>query len=108
GLGVPQNRAEAIRLYTLSAEQGDAIACDNLAEMYADAHSGTPDVKLAYFWLAVAGHMPLLDSQPVSPELEQGLRNMISPEEGRGIEARAADWAQKHQFSTTGQGELIA
>ncbi len=54
GRGVPQNDAEAVRWYRLSAEQGHARAQFNLGLMYANGE-GVPQNNLrAYVWFSVA------------------------------------------------------
>ena len=47
GQGVPQDYKEAVRLYRLSAEQGDAKAQNNLALMYEDGLGVPQDYKEA-------------------------------------------------------------
>ena len=55
GRGVPQDDAEAVRLYRLAAEQGHAPAQYNLGAMYAEGH-GVPqdDVEAVRWWRLAA------------------------------------------------------
>ena len=50
GKGVPRDVAEAIRLYRLAAEQGDASAQFNLASIYEGGQGVNPDYTEAIYW----------------------------------------------------------
>jgi TPR repeat protein len=50
GLGVPQDYKEAVRLYRLSAEQGDAKAQSNLGNNYALGEGVPQDYVSAHMW----------------------------------------------------------
>ena len=53
-MGVPQDYTEAVRLYWLAADQGDATAQHNLAFMY-DNGTGVPQdyaKAVSLYWLA--------------------------------------------------------
>ena len=50
GQGVPQDYAEALRLYRLAAEQGDATAQSNLGVMYVNGQGVLQDNVLAHMW----------------------------------------------------------
>ena len=54
GGGVPEDYAEAVRLYRLAAEQGNAKAQNNLGRMYALGEGIPEDDMLAYMWYNLA------------------------------------------------------
>jgi len=54
GQGVPQNYAEAVRLYRLAAEQGIADAQNNLGLMYYNGQGVPQNYQLAYMWFSLA------------------------------------------------------
>ena len=54
GRGVPQNYAEAARLYRLAAEQGNALAQFNLGVMYGNGQGLPQNYQLAYMWFNLA------------------------------------------------------
>ena len=54
GQGVPQNYAEAARLYRLAAEQGDGIAQYSLGLMYYNGQGVPQNYQLAYMWFSLA------------------------------------------------------
>jgi len=54
GRGVPQNYAEAARLYHLAAEQGYALAQYNLGVMYGNGQGLPQNYQLAYMWFNLA------------------------------------------------------
>ena len=55
GQGVPQDDKEAVRLYRLSAEQGDAQAQNSLGFMYDNGYGVTQDYVLAHMWFNLSG-----------------------------------------------------
>jgi len=55
GLGVPQDYKEAVRLYRLSAEQGDAKAQLNLGNNYALGEGVPQDYVSAHMWMNLSG-----------------------------------------------------
>ena len=55
GQGVPQDDKEALRLYRLSAEQGDAKAQLNLGFMYYHGQGVPQDYVLAHMWWSISG-----------------------------------------------------
>jgi len=63
GQGVPQNRAEAIRLYRLAAEQGNAHAQDALGFAYQNGVGVQRDVSEAAKWFRNAADRDNLDAQ---------------------------------------------
>jgi len=54
GVGVPENKAEAVRWYRLAAEQGNALAQTNLGLMYANGEGIPQNNARAYMWWSVA------------------------------------------------------
>jgi len=54
GLGVPENFAEAHKLYRLAAKQGDAKAKNNLGIMYANGDGVPQNNVRGYIWWSVA------------------------------------------------------
>ena len=54
GLGVPQNVAEAVRLWKLASAQGNENAQINLAFMYANGSGVKQNFVLAYMWNELA------------------------------------------------------
>ena len=54
GWGVPQDYAEAVKLYRLAAEVGDVNAQYNLGVMYANRWGVPQDYSFAYMWINLA------------------------------------------------------
>ena len=50
GEGVPESDKTAVKWYTIAAEQGDAMAQNNLGVMYANGDGVLTDSKRAYMW----------------------------------------------------------
>src|SRR5215471_13929105 len=96
GPGVPRDIARAITLFKLAAEQGDGSAAANLAYTYSDPHAGNVDISAAYFWALLALRNPSVLATPLSPPFAASLRNRLSPEDARHIEAQVVDWAKTH------------
>ena len=55
GLGVLQDFKQAVKWYTLAAEQGDASAQVNLGNMYAEGQGVPQDDNRAHMWWNIAG-----------------------------------------------------
>ena len=55
GEGVPQDAAEAVRWYRLSADQGNASAQTNLGLSYSNGEGVLKDSVLAHMWFNIAG-----------------------------------------------------
>ena len=68
GIGVPENVAEAVKLYRLAAEQGYISAQYNLGVMYGNGE-GVPESYLtAYVWWSVSaaqGHQRAKDNMAI-------------------------------------------
>jgi uncharacterized protein len=54
GQGVPQDYAEAVKWYRLSAAQGDAMAQSNLGVMYVNGQGVPQDYVQAHMWFNLA------------------------------------------------------
>ena len=54
GEGVPEDDAEAVKLYRLAAKQGDAEAQNNLGIMYANGDGVPQNNVRGYIWWSVA------------------------------------------------------
>ena len=63
GQGVPQDRAEAIKLYRLAAEQGNAHAQDSLGFAYLDGVEVQQDYAQAAKWYSKAADQGNIDAQ---------------------------------------------
>jgi uncharacterized protein len=63
GQGVPQSRAEAIRLYRLAAEQGNAHAQDALGFAYQNGVGTQRDVTEAAKWFRKSAEQDNIDAQ---------------------------------------------
>ena len=55
GEGVPQDAAEAVRWYRISADQGNAAAQNNLGLSYSNGEGVLKDSVLAHMWFNIAG-----------------------------------------------------
>jgi TPR repeat protein len=86
---VPQDDAEAIKWYTLGANQGDAFAQYGLGLMFRNGYGVEPDVVEAYKWLYLAaqqGHGKAAD------DLDATAARMTA-EQIQQAKARAAAWS---------------
>ncbi len=54
GLGVPQDDAEAVKLYRKAADQGDAVAQNNIGFMYDNGLGVPQDYSQAQMWYNLA------------------------------------------------------
>ena len=63
GQGVPQDYKEAIRLYRLSAEQGNNDAQYNLGQMYSNGLGVPQDYKEAVKWYRLSAEQGVAQAQ---------------------------------------------
>ena len=70
---VPQDHAEAVRLFRLAADQGDALAQVNLGLMYANGEVVPEDYVLSYMWFNLAAAQGNESAQSNKDSLEQGM-----------------------------------
>ncbi len=78
GEGVPEDPAEAARLYRLAAERGHPVAQLNLGELYITGRGVQRDLKQAYFWLSLAARQgrrwAALRREEIAAQMSEGAR----------------------------------
>ena len=77
GWGVPQDCKEAVRWWKLVAEQGHAMAQNNLGAMYVIGQGVLTDFVLAHMWVNLASANGL----EIGPEHREKIVALITPEE---------------------------
>ena len=91
GRGVPQDDAEAVRLYRLAAEQGEASAQLILGLMYATGRGVPQDYVTAHMWLNLAtatGHEN-------ARKARETVAASMTREQIAEAQARAREWANR-------------
>ena len=94
GRGVPQNYAEAARLYRLAAEQGDALAQYNLGVMYGNGQGLPQNYQLAYMWFSLAAAKGVERAASVR---DKAAGNMTLEQIGRAQQLSAECFNRNHQ-----------
>ena len=81
GLGVPQDKSEAAKLYRMAAEQGWPEAMLNLGTMYVEGTGVTKDYVQAYMWFDLGrfNTQHYSNSSPVKRLVRQAL-DRITPQ----------------------------
>ena len=99
GLGVPQDYVEAVKWYTLGADQGYAKAQYNLGLMYANGRGVPPDFVLAHQWLNLAIEAP----PALAPkDMDDAIANRdsiearLTPEELTRAQRLKREWLAAH------------
>src|SRR5690606_14532200 len=108
GHGVPQDLAEAARLYRLAADLGEPRAQYNLGLMYHDGDGVAQSDREALYWLTVAQR----NADGGDPELAEALeRNLVTsplvtppPSEHQAVVRSAQSW-QPVAFTGFGTGD---
>ena len=91
GQGVPQDDKEALRLYRLSAEQGDAIAQYNLGVRYSKGQGVLQDYALAHMWWSISGSKGNKDAVTNRNVVEK----RMSPSQIEKAQELARNWKPK-------------
>lgn len=92
GRGVEKNQAEAVRLFRRAAEQGNAVALDNLGVIYGTGSYGrTKDLILAYVLIGRAADMGRELSVSELPKIKA----VLSPDQLQEGERLAQKWKGK-------------
>ena len=96
GLGVPQDDAEAARLYRLAAEQGNAPAQYNLGVMY-DAGRGVPqDDVQAHMWLNLAASRVTSEQREIAVRGRDNVADRMTPDDRSEAQRLAREWDAAH------------
>ena len=92
GDGVPEDDAEAVRLFRLAAEQGFALAQFNLGVMYANGEGVPEDDVLAYMWFNVAAAQGYEGAQGNKDLLEE----RMTREQIAEAQRLSREWIEAH------------
>ena len=95
GLGVPQDRAQALSWYRKAAEQGYAIAQKNLGNMYENGLGVTQDYVQAYKWYSLAALRftePEVSARNDTLEKRNKLAGKMTPAQTTEAESLAQQW----------------
>ena len=93
GEGVPENDAEAMKLYRLAADQGYADAQINLGNMYARGEAVPSNFIIAYMWYSLATAQGFEGAHGNKEILNQNM----TPEQIAEAERLAQEWLEEHQ-----------
>ena len=85
GWGVSQDDKEAVRLYTLAAEQGHAKAQSNLGVMYRNGEGILADFVIAHIWFNIAAN----NGNELAAENRKKLEKRITSEDISKAQAMA-------------------
>jgi TPR repeat protein len=87
GVGVPQDYAEAMKLYRQSATLGEGFAFRSIGSMWASGKAGKVNQRQAYLYYLLAAK---IDDEP--PPALPTVRQQLSGAEQLAIEAQAEKW----------------
>ena len=91
GEGVPQDYAEAIKLWKLAAEQGYALAMINLGTMYYNGDGVPQDYVLAHMWFNRSNSNGMLAGIRIMESLEKDM----TPQQIEKAQEMARNWKPK-------------
>jgi len=91
GRGVPKDEQQAVVWYRKAAEQGDALAQNNLGVMYYNGQGVPKDEQSAYFWSLLASAQGNQNAVKTRDIVERRL----SPEQRAAAQASARNWQPK-------------
>ena len=85
GQGMAQDYEEAVKWYSLAAEQGDAMAQCNLGHLYADEQTGNQNFIKAHKWFNIAG-----------TKEREAMEKLMNPNQIAEAQKLAKEWVKKH------------
>jgi TPR repeat protein len=86
GQGVTQNYTEAIKWYTLAAEQKEPMAQSNLGHLYANEQTGKLDYVQAHKWFNISG-----------AKEKENIEKLMSPNHITEAQKLAREWINEHK-----------
>jgi TPR repeat protein len=99
-IGIYNDYDHALGLLRPAAEQGNAIACEVLAEMYQQGHGVPKDLGQAYLYVSAAGDAVAKQGDrnfAGSFTARAGMiRQQMTPDEGAKADALLKEWREKH------------
>lgn len=98
--GVKQNELEAARWFTAAAEHGNVAAQSKLGFLFWSGRGVPKDLNRAYLWTMVACENSSTPKDPavvLSQDLARVLRQQMTREQSKTIEAQAKKWLRQHE-----------
>jgi TPR repeat protein len=98
--GVKQNELEAARWFTVAAERGNVAAQSKLGFLFWSGRGVPKDLNRAYLWTIVACENSSAPNDPavvLSQDLARVLRQQMTREQSKTIEAQAKKWLRLHE-----------
>ena len=92
GRGVPQDYAEALRLFRLSADQGVASAQVKLGLMYDDGEGVLQDYVEAHMWYNLAAAQQTGEDRDRTVVLRDDVAKRMTAEQMADAQRRAREW----------------
>ena len=86
GQGVTQDYDEAIKWYTLAAEQDEIMAQSNLGHLYANEKTGKLDYVQAHKWFNISG-----------AKEKENIEKLMSPKQIPEAQKIAREWINEHK-----------
>ena len=85
GQGVTQDYDEAVKWYSLAAEQGDTMAQCNLGHLYADERTGNQNFIKAHKWFNIA-----------RAKEREAVEKLMKPNQIAEAQKLAKEWVKKY------------
>ncbi len=101
--GIKQNELEAARWFITAAEHGNVAAQSKLGFLYWSGRGVPKNLNEAYLWTIVACENSSSPKDPavvLSQDLARVLRQQMTREQSKNIEAQAKKWLRQHDIPT--------
>ncbi|MEO2196677.1 MAG: tetratricopeptide repeat protein [bacterium] len=95
GRAMPQDDAEAVRLYRLAAEQGYGPGLRHLGNMYLSGEGVPQDDLLAYMWFNLAASR-LTEFREAVSGFRDTVGNRLTPDQRAEAQRLAREWDEAH------------
>jgi len=96
GLGIPQDDAEAMRLYRLAADQGYAGAQVNLGVAYDNGEGVLQDYVEAHMWYNLAASRSAGENRETAVSLRDLIAEELTPDDLSEAQRLAREWNTAH------------
>jgi hypothetical protein len=92
GQGVAQDYAEAVKWYSLAAEQGDVMAQSNLGHLFVEGKTGKEDFIQAHKWFNIAG----ANGDGEEHKNRDAVEKLMTPDQISEAQRLAREWTQEY------------
>ena len=88
-----QDYTEAVKWYSLAADQGDVMAQSNLGHLHIERQSGNQDFIQAHKWFNIAG----ANEDGEGHKNREAVEKLMTPDQITEAQRLAREWTEEHE-----------